>query len=115
MQMFTDPGHIHVNDPGKVEGNVVFTYVDVFDPDKKEVEALKEHYRKGGLGDIKIKKRLIEKMTALLHPIRERRNEHAKDKSALERILKEGSAKARDAANQTLKEVRAAIGINFWD
>ena len=72
--MYTDPNHIHVSDPGKVEGNVVFTYLDIFDPDKDQVAKLKEQYQHGGLGDVKIKRYLIDVMEAVLEPIRTRRS-----------------------------------------
>ena len=77
--MYTDPNHIHVEDPGQVEGNIVFTYLDIFDDDKEKVQELKDHYRAGGLGDVKIKKYLFEVLNKELTPIRERRLEFAKD------------------------------------
>ena len=77
--MFTDPNHIHVSDPGKVEGNVVFTYLDIFDEKKDEVAELKKQYEKGGLGDVVIKKRLIEVLESIIGSIRARREELAKD------------------------------------
>lgn len=115
MSMYTDPDHIHVEDPGKVEGNTVFTYLDIFDPDKAKVQELKDQYRQGGLGDVKIKRYLNEVLQAELKPIRDRRNEYAKDIPAIYDMLKKGSDYANTIANQTLKEVRDAIGINYFD
>ncbi|MDO4813595.1 MAG: tryptophan--tRNA ligase [Gemella sp.] len=114
MKMYTDPNHIRVEDPGQVEGNVVFTYLDIFDPNKEEVEALKEHYRRGGLGDVKLKRRLNDVMQDFLRPIRERREELAKDKEAIYKMLEEGSKKAEQRAAQTLAEVKEAMGINYF-
>lgn len=115
MSMYTDPNHIHVEDPGKVEGNMVFTYLDIFDKDKDKVAELKEQYRTGGLGDVKIKRYLNEVLEAELGPIRARREEFAKDIPAVYAMLKEGSEKANEVANKTLEEVRRAIGVNYFD
>ncbi|MGI1827218.1 tryptophan--tRNA ligase [Ligilactobacillus salivarius] len=115
MSMYTDPNHIHVEDPGKVEGNMVFTYLDIFDKDKDKVAELKEQYRAGGLGDVKIKRYLNEVLEAELGPIRARREEFAKDIPAVYAMLKEGSEKANKVANKTLEEVRRAIGVNYFD
>lgn len=114
MSMYTDPNHIHVEDPGQVEGNVVFTYLDVFDDDKKKVQELKDHYRKGGLGDVKIKRYLNEVLQAHLKPIRERRLELEKDPDYVMSILKQGSEEAEKVAAQTLDEVKEAMGINYF-
>ena len=114
MSMYTDPNHIHVEDPGQVEGNTVFTYLDAFDPDKDKVAALKAEYRHGGLGDVKIKRYLNEVLQAEFDPIRKRRAEFEKDPAAVMAILKAGSEKANVVANQTLQEVRDAIGINYF-
>ncbi len=114
MSMYTDPNHIHVEDPGKVEGNTVFTYLDIFDADKDKVAELKAQYEHGGLGDVKIKRYLNEVLQAELKPIRERRNRYAEDVAGVYEILKKGSAHANEVANQTLKEVRDAIGINYF-
>lgn len=83
MSMYTDPNHIHVEDPGQVEGNVVFTYLDIFDPDQSAVAELKAQYQHGGLGDVKLKRRLVDVMEAVLTPIRERREAYAKDMAPL--------------------------------
>lgn len=115
MSMYTDPNHIHIEDPGQIEGNMVFTYLDIFDPDKQKVAELKEHYQAGGLGDVKIKRYLNEVLEAQLGPIRQRREEFAKDIPSVYAMLKEGSQKANAVAEQTLAEVRAAIGVNYFD
>ncbi|MBS9336909.1 tryptophan--tRNA ligase [Fructobacillus parabroussonetiae] len=112
--MYTDPTHVRVEDPGHVEGNVVFTYLDIFDPDKKRVQELKDHYQRGGLGDMKLKKHLLEVMEAELAPIRERRAEYAKDMDAVMAMLQEGSKKANQKAEATMQEVRQAMGINYF-
>ena len=115
MSMYTDPNHIHVEDPGQVEGNTVFTYLDVFAPDKDKVAELKEQYQKGGLGDDKIKRYLNKVLEEELGPIRERREKFAQDPDAVYEMLLEGSKKANEVANQTLQEVREAIGLNYFD
>lgn len=114
MSMYTDPNHIHIEDPGQIEGNMVFTYLDIFDPDKQKVAKLKEHYQAGGLGDVKIKRYLNEVLEAQLGPIRKRREEFAKDLPSVYAMLKEGSQRANAVAEQTLAEVRDAIGINYF-
>ena len=114
MSMYTDPNHIHVEDPGKVEGNTVFTYLDVFDPDKDKVAELKAEYQKGGLGDVKIKRYLNKVLENVLAPIRERREKFAQDEDAVYEMLLEGSKKANKVANETLEEVRDAIGLNYF-
>lgn len=114
MSMYTDPNHIHVEDPGKVEGNTVFTYLDVFDPDKGKVAELKAEYQKGGLGDVKIKRYLNKVLEAELAPIRERREKFAQDEDAVYEMLLEGSKKANKVANATLEQVRDAIGLNYF-
>lgn len=114
MSMYTDPNHIHVEDPGKVEGNTVFTYLDVFDPDKDKVAELKAEYQKGGLGDVKIKRYLNKVLENELEPIRERREKFAQDEDAVYEMLLEGSKKANKVANETLEEVRDAIGLNYF-
>ena len=114
MSMYTDPEHIRIEDPGKIEGNMVFTYLDAFDSDKAEVEKLKAHYKRGGLGDVVVKKRLIEVLESFLKPIRERRAEFAKDKVQVMKILREGTEKARVIAAQTLSEVKKAMKLNYF-
>lgn len=114
MSMYTDPNHIHVEDPGKIEGNTVFTYLDVFDTDKDKVAELKEEYQKGGLGDVKIKRYLNKVLEAELAPIRERREKFAQDEGAVYEMLLEGSKKANKVANETLQQVRDAIGLNYF-
>lgn len=115
MSMYTDPNHIHVEDPGQIEGNTVFTYLDVFATDQQKVADLKAQYQAGGLGDVKLKRYLNEVLEEVLAPIRERRLEYAKDIPAVYAMLKEGSARANEVTNQTLQEVRAAIGVNYFD
>lgn len=114
MKMYTDPNHIRVEDPGQVEGNVVFTYLDIFDPDQEKVAELKAHYRKGGLGDVKIKRYLNDVLQEFLRPIRQRREKFAKDPEKVMAMLKEGSTKAERVAAQTLNEVKSAMGINYF-
>ncbi|HEX9025430.1 MAG TPA: tryptophan--tRNA ligase [Clostridium sp.] len=114
MSMYTDANHIRVEDPGQIEGNTVFTYLDVFATDKDAVEEMKEHYKRGGLGDMKVKKYLNEVMQAELEPIRNRRIEFEKDIDAIYDMLKDGSDKARAVASNTLKEVRVAMGIEYF-
>lgn len=115
MSMYTDPNHIHVEDPGQVEGNTVFTYLDVFAPDQQHVADLKKQYQAGGLGDVKLKRYLNEVLEDVLAPIRQKRAEYAQDIPAVYEILKKGSQRANEVAGQTLKEVRAAIGVNYFD
>lgn len=115
MSMYTDPNHIRVEDPGQVENNTVFTYLDAFAQDKAGVEEMKEHYRRGGLGDVKVKKYLNEVLQAELEPIREKRKEYEKNIDYVYEILKSGSEKAREKASNTLYEVREAIGINYFN
>ena len=114
MSMYTDPKHIHVSDPGQVDGNMVFTYLDVFDSDKQKVAELKQQYQHGGLGDVKIKRYLNDVLEAVLQPIRKRRETYAQDLPAVYQMLQEGSAKANTVAAQTLQEVRDAIGVNYF-
>ena len=110
--MYTDPGHLRVSDPGKTEGNVVFAYLDAFDPDVSEVARLREHYRRGGLGDVVLKRRLDGVLQEMLAPIRARRAAFAADLGAVERIIDAGTAEARDVAARTLDDVRAVFGLS---
>ncbi len=112
--MYTDPHHVHVDQPGNIKGNVVFTYLDIFDPDKKTVNELKAHYKNGGLGDIKIKNYLIEVLENFLKPIRERRKQFSQDIPGVLKMLKDGSDKANVVAQKTITEVRHAIGIDYF-
>ena len=112
--MYTDPKHLRVEDPGTVDGNPVFAYLDAFDPDKKGLEAMKIQYRHGGLGDTVVKKRLLEVLLAELDPIRKRREEFAKDPAQVMKILQEGTSTARTVAAQTLSEVRKAMSIDYF-
>jgi tryptophanyl-tRNA synthetase len=113
--MYTDPNHLRVEDPGTVEGNPVFTYLDFFDPDKSSLEEMKAHYRRGGLGDGVVKKRLNDVLQEFLGPIRLRREEYAQDKSEVLNVLKKGTEKARQVITQTVKEAKQAMGINYFD
>lgn len=124
MSMYTDPEHIRVQDPGKIEGNAVFTYLDAFCrpeyfaefwPDYANLDEVKEHYQRGGLGDVKVKKFLNNVLQAELEPIRARRKEYEKDIPAVYEILKNGSAVAQAEAAQTLHDVRAAMKINYFE
>ena len=116
MGMYTDPDHIKVEDPGKIEGNMVFHYLDVFGrpEDAVEIAAMKEHYQRGGLGDVKTKRYLLEILERELSPIRESRVEFAKDMGQVYDMLQKGSEKARQVASQTLSEVKSAMGINYF-
>ena len=109
--MYTDPNHLRVEDPGQVEGNIVFTYLDAFDPNKEEVEELKAHYRRGGLGDGTVKKRLEGVLKELITPIRERRMELAKDPDYIMDILKDGTDKCRIITQNTLDEIKNGLGV----
>lgn len=124
MSMFTDPDHLRIEDPGKVEGNTVFAYLDAFAtddhfaeflPDYKNLDELKDHYRRGGLGDVKIKKFLIKVLQTELKPIYDRRLELAKDTDAVYEILKKGTQKAKAKAAQTLAKVRHSMQIDYFD
>jgi tryptophanyl-tRNA synthetase len=108
-QMYTDPNHIKVEDPGQIEGNVVFTYLDAFDENKQEVARLKDQYRQGGLGDMKIKKYLFEVLDNKFKGIRERRLELAADKAQIIKILKEGTLKANEVSQATLSKMKRAM------
>lgn len=112
--MYTDPKHLRVEDPGTVEGNPVFAYLDAFDPDKDGLQTMKDHYRRGGLGDVAVKRRLLEVLSAELDPIRARREEFARDPAGVMLILKEGAEAARKVASQTLTEVRKAMRIDYF-
>lgn len=124
MSMYTDPLHINVSDPGHTENNPVFIYLEAFStdddfanfmPDYKNLAEMKEHYERGGLGDMKCKKFLNSVMQQMLEPIRQRREEYAKDKGALLEMLKKGTERAVEVSNETLAQVRNAIGINYFD
>lgn len=114
MKMYTDPDHIRVEDPGKIEGNVVFAYLDVFAKDKQKVEEMKVHYQKGGLGDVAVKMYLVEVLDEILKPIREKREELAKNPEEVYKMLAIGSEKARAKAQETLEEVKDAMQINYF-
>ncbi len=113
-QVYTDPLHLKVSDPGHLEGNVAFIYLDAFDTDKEGLAEMKAHYTRGGLGDSVVKKRLEGILQDLLAPIRARREEFAKDRGQVLQILKEGTMKAREVAAQTTDEVRKALGLSYF-
>ncbi|WP_193173284.1 tryptophan--tRNA ligase [Nisaea nitritireducens] len=113
-RMYTDPDHLKVSDPGKVEGNVVFTYLDAFSDDQGTVSDLKARYRRGGLGDIQVKNHLEEILQTLIWPIRERRTRLAEDPGEVMRMLRDGTDKAREITQATLDEVRSALGLFRW-
>lgn len=124
MSMYTDPLHIHVEDPGHIEGNTVFTYLDAFSrpdhfaeywPDYQSLDELKEHYQRGGLGDMKVKKFLNKILEETLAPVRERRKEYEQDIPAVYEMLRKGSETAREAAAATLDRVRHAMKIDYFD
>lgn len=124
MSMFTDPNHIQISDPGKVEGNTVFTYLDAFCvdddfseflPDYKNLDELKDHYRRGGLGDVKIKKFLNNILQKELSPIREKRKHYEQNIPEIFDMLLKGSEDAREVGAETLKKVKAAMGINYFE
>src|SRR5579885_2497347 len=113
MSMFTDPTRIHPTDPGHVEGNPVFTYHEVFNPNREEVEELKERYRKGTVGDVEVKQRLYEALEKFLAPIRNRRAEYASKPEMVREILIEGTRTGRALAQRTIEEVREAMKIRY--
>ena len=113
--MYTDPKHLRVSDPGQVEGNVVFAFLDAFEPDTDRVEALKAQYRQGGLGDSVVKRLLNERLQALLEPIRMRRREFEQDRAEVLAILRRGTMRAREVAGATLSEVKGALGLTYFD
>ena len=123
MSMYTDPDHIKIEDPGKIEGNMVFTYLDVFATDDQikkysdfdSLEDMKTAYKTGGLGDVKIKKVLYEILEETLEPIREKRKYYEEHMDEVKKILKEGTIKAIEKANETLNKVKKAIGINYFE
>lgn len=124
MSMFTDPDHLRIEDPGKLEGNTVFTYLDAFCndehferylPEYNNLDELKDHYKRGGLGDVKVKKLLNNVLQEELEPIRNRRKELQKDIPYIFEVLEKGSEVAREVAASTLAEVKASMKINYFD
>lgn len=113
-RMYTDPRHLRVQDPGQVEGNVVFAFLDAFDEDQAALEELKAHYRQGGLADSVLKRRLDERLQALLAPIRERRERFGADRGEVMNILRSGTARARAVAADTVSQVKAALGLHYF-
>ncbi|MBQ5864612.1 MAG: tryptophan--tRNA ligase, partial [Bacteroidales bacterium] len=122
--MYTDPDHLKVTDPGKIEGNTVFTYLDAFCkpehferylPEYPNLDELKAHYQRGGLGDVKVKRFLIAVLEEELAPIRERRKQFEQDIEGIYEILKKGTQAAYEVAQNTLDEVKSAMRINYFD
>ncbi|MTW13670.1 tryptophan--tRNA ligase [Pseudoduganella eburnea] len=113
-QVYTDPLHLKVSDPGHLEGNVAFIYLDAFDTDKASLQEMKDHYVRGGLGDSVVKKRLEAVLQDMLAPIRARREELAQDKGYIMQVLKEGTMRAREVAARTTDEVKAALGLSYF-
>jgi tryptophanyl-tRNA synthetase len=110
--MYTDPGHVRAADPGTVEGNVVFAYLDALDPDRDAVAELKAHYRRGGLGDMALKRRLEDILQALLAPIRERRAQFGADVPSVVALLREGTDRTRRTAGEVVRDVRAVFALD---
>ena len=124
MKMYTDPDHIKVTDPGKVEGNIVFTYLDAFCndsyfkkylPEYKNLDELKAHYRRGGLGDVKIKTFLFNILNEILTPIREKREELSRNPEVIYEILKKGTNEARMVAKENIKAFKHAMKIDYFE
>ena len=113
-EMYTDPLHIKVSDPGHIEGNVVFMYLDAFCEDKKIVEEMKEHYQRGGLGDVKVKKFLLEVLEEILTPIRSRRAEYENNSDEVWKILERGTLTAREKAAEVLARLKHAMKIDYF-
>lgn len=115
MRMYTDPKRVHPTDPGEPEGNPVFIYHEAFNPNKEEIEDFKNRYRVGKIGDVEIKRRLAEEINKMLTPMRERRKSYEDKPEEVEKILKDGTEKARETARQTMKLVRKAMKIDYFD
>jgi tryptophanyl-tRNA synthetase len=114
MGMYTDPQHLRASDPGRVEGNPVFAYLNAFDPDQMGLASLKEHYQRGGLGDVTVKRRLIDVLEAIIAPIRARRADFARDPHEVMRLLYHGTQRGRTKAAQTLDAVRGAMCLDYF-
>lgn len=114
MSMYTDPKHVRVEDPGNVEGNMVFYYLDIFDPDQEGLQNLKEQYTRGGLGDTVIKLRLFTILEEMISPLRQRRLEFSKDMAYIQKIVEEGTGRARIKVQETMQKVRSAMHIDYF-
>jgi len=112
-QMFTDPNHIRVEDPGTVEGNIVFMFLDFFDPNKSELEELKAHYRRGGLGDGQLKKRLVEVLDSIISPMRLRRQEFSSDLTYVRQVLSDGTNEAREVVAKKVTKVKQVMKLVY--
>lgn len=113
MQMYTDPNHLRVEDPGQIEGNMVFNYLDIFAKDQSQVAAMKEHYQRGGLGDVKVKKYLFEVLNDLLKPIRDRRLEFVSDLNYVKKVVLNGTEQTLAVAEQTMREVKKVMYLDY--
>jgi tryptophanyl-tRNA synthetase len=113
--MYTDSNHLRVSDRGRVEGNVVFAFLDAFEPDVQKVDDLKAHYRRGGLGDSVVKRVLNDRLQSLIEPIRTRRRELEGDRAEVLDILRRGTMRAREVAGETLSEVKRALGLTYFE
>ncbi|MFA5173308.1 MAG: tryptophan--tRNA ligase [Candidatus Paceibacterota bacterium] len=113
MHMYTDPNRVHPTDPGRVEGNPVFSYLDIFSEKKDEIKELKKRYRLGKVGDVEVKRFLVEELDKFLDPIRRRRKEFENDKKKIDKIIKDGTEKGKQVASETLYEVKKSMGINY--
>ena len=113
-RMYTDEKHLRIEDPGQVEGNVVFDFLDVFDADASGLSKLKDGYRRGGIADSLVKRRLVERLESLLQPIRDERTRLAKDKGAVLGVLREGCLRARERAAHTVDDVKRALGLSYF-
>jgi tryptophanyl-tRNA synthetase len=114
-RMYTDEAHLRATDPGRVEGNVVFAFLDAFESDADRVAELKAHYRRGGLGDSVVKRLLDDRLQAVIAPIRAQRQRLANDRSAVIDILRDGTDKARQSAAETLTRAKHALGLDYFD
>jgi tryptophanyl-tRNA synthetase len=114
MRMYTDPSRLRPTDPGHVDGNPVFTYHDAFNPDREQVEELKERYRSGRVGDVEVKQRLIDALNAFLDPIRARRREYEQQPRVIEELLRAGTQRGREVARATMGQVRRAMQIDYF-
>lgn len=113
MSMYTDPNHVRVEDPGSLEGNTVFAYLDIFDTNVEKVAELKTHYQRGGLGDVKVKRYLVDIVQSILEPIRKRRTEYMQDPAEVMSLVMKGTRTAQEVARQTMREVRTAMHLNY--
>ena len=114
MSMYTDPDHVHKDQPGRIEGNVAFMYLDAFDADEEVLAELKRDYMKGGVGDVEVKKRLIEVLETVIAPIRENRLILARDMEYVRDVIEFGNEEAKKVVSATLQEVRSAMKLDYF-